>query len=453
MRWQINLTSSYNPGTIYVKDISGQMKILISAIACDPHGHSEGLHGWLVCHSLASLGELWLLVASGHRAGIEKARVLGNIPDNMHFVFVGEHKPYAENRMVARFQSWFRYMEFSRAILPIARDLHAGEKFDLVHHVTYSTYRVGNPLWKLGIPFIWGPISGTEVFPLWKFGKILSPSAKFFEFARILGGIYSRASPAVRLSAKNAFHIFAAHSEAVSTLSKLRGTADGISVLSYYSFSPEALATIPRNKFMERPGQPLKILAGGNLEGRKGLAIALQGLALAKKRGARFFFRITSRGSEQAHLEKLTERLGLKEEVSIGRAFDREDYYPQLRDTDLYLLPSLREGGGLTMMEAMLAGCVPIVANCGGPGTAVTGECGVRIPVHTPGQMAEEIATAVVLFFNDRALVARMGAAASRRIARDYASENFNPRIKAVYDAAIKGKKTVETCCDGGKAA
>jgi len=29
-------------------------KILISAIACDPYGGSEALHGWLVCLSLAA---------------------------------------------------------------------------------------------------------------------------------------------------------------------------------------------------------------------------------------------------------------------------------------------------------------------------------------------------------------------------------------------------------------
>ena len=91
------------------------------------------------------------------------------------------------------------------------------------------------------------------------------------------------------------------------------------------------------------------------------------------------------------------------------------------------------------MMEAMLAGCVPIVAHCGGPGTAVTDECGVRVPVRTPGQMAEEIAAAVVRFYNDRELVARMGAAASKRIAAEYARENFNPKIKAVYDRAVGG--------------
>src|SRR3978361_1285 len=97
-------------------------KILIYAIACDPYGSSEALHGWLACRSLAALGDLWLLVSAEHRAGIDKGRANGLVPDNMHFVFIGEAKRYLENRMLARMQSWARYMSFSRSILRIARE-------------------------------------------------------------------------------------------------------------------------------------------------------------------------------------------------------------------------------------------------------------------------------------------------------------------------------------------
>jgi glycosyltransferase involved in cell wall biosynthesis len=391
----------------------------------------------MVCRSLATLGELWLLVSAEHGEGLERARAEGLIPANMHFTIVGKHRPFLENRLLARGQSWLRYIDFSKAILPIARDLHEKIRFDLSHHVTYSTWRVASPLWRLGVPFIWGPISGTEVFPLLRFGRMLSPSAFGFELARILGGFYSNCLPEVGRCARNAFHIFAAHREAVPHLSRLRQGSDGISVLSYYSFSPERIAAISRSDLPVRTERPLKIFAAGNLEGRKGIAMALYGLARAKQKGVKFTYRITSRGPELEHLQRLAKRLGLAEEVDLGRQMPREDYIRELQDTDLYLLPSLREGGGLTMMEAMLAGCVPIVAACGGPGTTVTDECGVRVPVTTPKQMAGEIADAIVRFDRDRALMARMARVASKRIAETYTEEKFVSAIRAVYQAAI----------------
>jgi glycosyltransferase involved in cell wall biosynthesis len=417
-------------------------KILVSAIACDPYGASESLHGWLACRSLAALGDLWLLVSAEHQAGVEKARAQGLVPENMQFIFVGEARGYVENRMLARFQSWARYMEFSRAILGIAEEWHAREKFDLSHHVTYSTWRVSSPLWRLGIPFIWGPISGTEVFPFQKFSHILSRSAKAFELARIVGGAYSAAMPAVRDSVRQAYHIFAAHQEAVPHLARMRGTTNGISVLSYYTFTPETIRAFARPTWPVRPaGEPLKILAGGNLEGRKGVAIALQGLAMAKKAGANFFYRVTGRGPELEHLQNLARALGIAENVSLGQGFKREDYVRELQDTDLYLLPSLREGGGLTMMEAMLAGCVPIVADAGGPATAVADGCGVRVAIRTPEQMAKDIGTAIVRFDQNRELLPQFGAAAAEHIARQYAHERFVEAIHQVYDAALASQR------------
>ena len=413
------------------------MKILVSAVACNPFSGSEGLLGWMACRSLATLGDLWLLVSDEHSEGVKKAQSEGLVPSNMHFTFIGKHRPYTENRLLARGQSWLRYMAFSKAIFPVARKLHEKIRFDLSHHVTYSTWRVASPLWRLGVPFIWGPISGTEVFPLLRFGRMLSPSAFGFELLRILEGSYSYCLPKVHRCARNAFHIFAAHREAVSHLSRLRQSSEGTSVLSYFSFSPERIATIAPNSFPLRTGRPLKIFAAGNLEGRKGVAIALEGLAQAKQKGVKFTYRITSRGPEFEHLQHLAKRLGIAEEVDLGRQMPREDYIRELQDTDLFLLPSLREGGGLTMMEAMLAGCVPIVAACGAPGSAVTDECGIRVPVTTPKQMAEEIADAVVRFDRDRELMARMAQAASKRIAETYTEEKFVSAIKAVYQSAL----------------
>jgi glycosyltransferase involved in cell wall biosynthesis len=413
-------------------------KILISAVACDPYSGSEALHGWHVCRSLAELGDLWLLVHAEHRPGLDKAQANGLVPENMRFIFVGENRPYAENRMFARFQSWSRYMSFSRSILRVAQEWHAREHFDLAHHVTYSTWRVGSPLWRLGIPFVWGPISGTEVFPFGRFAHILSPSAKAFEMARILGGLYSQAMPAVRSSIRQAFHIFAAHREAVPHLARLRGTTEGISVLSYYTFTPETITSFARSSWPTRPsGEPLKILAGGNLEGRKGVAIALEGLAIAKKAGAKFSYRVTGRGSELPHLQALAEKLGIAQDVCIGQGFKREDYVRELQDTDVYLLPSLREGGGLTMMEAMLAGCVPIVADAGGPGTAVADGCGVRVPIETPEQMAREIGAAIVRLDQRRHLLGQIGQAAITHISQQYAHARFIAAIQEVYDGAL----------------
>jgi glycosyltransferase involved in cell wall biosynthesis len=144
------------------------------------------------------------------------------------------------------------------------------------------------------------------------------------------------------------------------------------------------------------------------------------------------------------HLQQLAEKLGIAQDVSIGQGFKREDYVRELQDTDLYLLPSLREGGGLTMMEAMLAGCVPIVADAGGPGSAVADGCGVRVAIETPEQMSREIGAAIVRFDQNRQLLAQFGQAAAAHIAQQYAHARFTAAIWEVYDRALRSRTAVQ---------
>jgi glycosyltransferase involved in cell wall biosynthesis len=64
---------------------------------------------------------------------------------------------------------------------------------------------------------------------------------------------------------------------------------------------------------------------------------------------------------------------------------------------------------GLTMMEAMMAGCVPIVADNGGPRVMVTEECGYKLPISSANKMAADIADIVVAIDRDREIIRKGG--------------------------------------------
>jgi len=76
-----------------------------------------------------------------------------------------------------------------------------------------------------------------------------------------------------------------------------------------------------------------------------------------------------------------------------GRVSDEVllDYY---RQASVYVQPSLHEGFGLSVAEAMLAGCVPVATGAGAL-AEVTGECGVRISSPDPAEIAQAIQTAM----------------------------------------------------------
>ena len=415
------------------------MKILVSAIACSPYQGSENYVGWSALMALAREHELWVLTGRRGEAEMQRAAAEGLVPANLHFVFAGECQPWHPNRMRARLQSWQEYLQFSRAILPLARSLHAAEKFDVVHHVTYVTWRVGSPLWQLGVPFVFGPIGGNEHFPL-PLLPLLSPVAGAFELARMASNVVSRLSPRVRRSLRAAAHVFVANAETEQLVTALRGSGAGISRLMATFHSADKAAGFSRFAADKPVTGPLRLFAAGNMEGRKGVALALEALALAKESGVAFQYRLGAHGPEIAYLKKLTARLGLESEVLFGDSLRGEDYQRELGATHVYLLPSLRDNAPVTLTEAMLAGCVPVVADSGGPGIMVNDACGYLIPVHHRRQMVAELTDVIITIDRDRSIIREKGQAASQRITAEFSEENYRRQINVVYQSVLTKK-------------
>lgn len=412
------------------------MKILVSAVACNPYLGSESAVGWSVISTLAREHEVWVLLSETNRPSFDQWEREHGLPSQIHLCYVGTPSTWHPNRLIARIQSWLRGYKWQRQTLEPARKLHQEVHFDLVHHVTYATWRIASPLWQLGIPLVWGPIGGGEQFP-WRLSRILSPVAFAFEIVRSVSNFISRHNRAVRQSARNAAVCVTGNQDTFRELTSLRGTTQGIRILCG-NFFPQEKSENLRQRLESKPtGGPLRLFAGGNLEGRKGVHLALQALAKVKQRHVPFSYRLGGSGPELKHLQKVSQSLSLSENVTFGESLRGEAYQDALIHTHLFLLPSLREYGGITLMEAMLAGCVPIVANCGGPGEIVTDECGFRISISTPEQMAEEIAQIILRVNEDRSILEKMGKAAHDRIAQHYTSDRYLRAINEIYAEAL----------------
>jgi glycosyltransferase involved in cell wall biosynthesis len=416
------------------------VKVLISAVACNPHWGSENYFGWAAVMALARDHELWVLTGRRNQPDLQRATNEGLAPANVHFVHAGEFQPWHSNRMRARLQSWREYRHYSHAILPVARQLHTTVNFDVVHHVTIATWRVASPLWQLGVPFVFGPIGGNEQFPA-RFFPMLSASATAFELARMASNVASRFSPGVRRCLREAAHVFVANPETERLMTAVRGSPNGVSRLSAGFYSDTQIENFARFAPEKKLDGPLRLFAAGTMEGRKGVALALEALAVAKKNGVKFHYRLGAQGPEITHLKQLAARLGLTAEVEFGEGLHGEDYQRELGRTHVFLLPSLRESAGLTMMETMLAGGVPVVADGGGPGFIVTDECGCKIPIVNRGRMVAQLADTLITMDRNRQMILEKGRAASRRIATEFSEQNYRNTVNAVYQSVTGTKR------------
>ena len=414
------------------------MKLLLCSIACDPFGGSEGIYGWYVVSALAKEHDCFVITGGDSMPSLRRAHEQGMIPPTLKFRFLGQPKHYHPNRLIARFQSWVRFFIFTHRLLASAKSWHAEEGFDLVQHVTYTTWRVASPLWKLGIPFIWGAISGTELFPS-SCLSTLSFSSLCFEIIRSIQSFLARKSSAIRACAQGAFCIPVPHQQAQSFIQSLRGSKSGVPICHNFFFPETRMKALHTTRPTTTSHRALRAFAAGNLEGRKGVAIALQAIFLAKKAGVRVEYHVTSQGPELAHLQRLSKRLQLTDQVILGERFDANDFSAALGTFDIVLLPSLRDGAGLSIMEAMLAGCVPIVADWCGPAEFVTPECGYKVTVTDPIKMATEIARILCILDADRSLLRVKGDAASTRIHSSYSEAQFLESMNKFFISAVSG--------------
>jgi glycosyltransferase involved in cell wall biosynthesis len=134
------------------------------------------------------------------------------------------------------------------------------------------------------------------------------------------------------------------------------------------------------------------MISGGVLDGRKGVNLALDSVALAKEMGAKVSFIVTCIGPELAHLRNLASQLGLEREVHFQQSLSRSEYLQQLGSADVFFLPSLRDAGPTALVEAMMTGCVPLVVDCNGPGEHVVEGAGIKVQPGSPTAMAGRFA-------------------------------------------------------------
>jgi glycosyltransferase involved in cell wall biosynthesis len=210
-----------------------------------------------------------------------------------------------------------------------------------------------------------------------------------------------------------------------------------IRIFSPAHFSKKKIESYVESKDIRDPAGPLRLFAGGNLEGRKGIAIALQALAIAKDRGLKFAYTLGGGGPEASYLKKLAHKLRLEREVFFHTGFRGQDYLNELKQTHVYLLPSLRENAGITLLEAMLAGCVPVVADAGGPGEIVTTKCGFKCPLGPPEDMAIWICERLMQLWGAREKLESLGVAARQRVVTDFSTDHWMERVESAYTDAL----------------
>lgn len=183
-----------------------------------------------------------------------------------------------------------------------------------------------------------------------------------------------------------------------------------------------------------RKGTPKTIGVVSRLERIKGMDMVVPAFAEIYKHYPSMRLLIVGDGSQRDLMEQQVQNAGLPEESVrfVGRqGQDKlQSFYDQI---DILLMPSRSEGFGLTAIEGMARGCVPVVSNTGGLPEVV--EDGVSGLLHT-SESIEDMAVNIESVINNPKLFEQLSLGAYNR-AHDFSKGKYYKQVEQMYDKLL----------------
>ncbi|MGI4830573.1 MAG: glycosyltransferase family 4 protein [Janthinobacterium lividum] len=409
------------------------MKLLLMTYECSPYQGSEWAAGWGRVLGAAKVAETHVVTSQANQAALAQARAEGLLPAN---VFVYAPVPDAELQRLERKRVLFAYNyrayhHWQVLALKLVKQLHAREKFDLVHQVNVCTFREPGYGWQLDIPMLWGPVGGTQNFP-GRFLPMLSPMEAAKEGLRTLANWLALRNSRVREAAQHAAVVFAAN----STNRRDLANAFDREVELLLETGLHEVTEPDRTRFEKRianarSADPLRILWSGELQTRKALPILLRALAQLPIE-VRWQLDVLGDGPLRGRWSQETEKLGLSDRVRFLGRLPFAEAVAAMRAAELFCFTSLRDTSGNVVLEALAAGVPVLCFDHQGAGDMVSDFCGIKLPVDSPQRAYGDWAQAIQALASDPRRLFAFSRGATVQ-ARHFLWSRNHDRINAVY--------------------
>lgn len=146
-----------------------------------------------------------------------------------------------------------------------------------------------------------------------------------------------------------------------------------------------------KNQTVKTKNEISVLVSCGRLTHQKGYPYMFEALKILKNKGILFEYQILGRGELENELKNLAKNLDLESQIQF-LGF-KSDPFSTIAQADIFVLPSLYEGFGNVIVEAMACGTPVISTNCPfGPDEIISSsELGMLVPTKNPTRLAEAI--------------------------------------------------------------
>jgi glycosyltransferase involved in cell wall biosynthesis len=399
--------------------MSDRLRILLSAYACSPYRGSEHAVGWQYATNIARHHDVTVVCGDVEfeqptKRELDIYQSQNSLPEGLRVVYVGPTPWIAMFERVHRFPLmwWCYYLAYAlwqRQVLRVANQLAASERLDVVHHLNMIGFREPGFLYRLGIPFVLGPLGGANNDPA-AFAKGCGSGSRLVLILRtVLNEIQKRTCVRPRRAARAAAAIFAATPAEQKMVNEIWGLSA--------SLLPETGAT-PRKFFEERKPYDssgrLRILWSGMHCQRKCLPILIDAVACEELRTS-VVITVLGDGSETNAWRQHAATQGLAKIFDWRGKVSHAEAMLLMANNDVCAFTSIREGTPHVVLEALAAGVPVICHDACGMGVVVDDSCGLKIPFVDFSTSVLGFRAALIRLAREPALVRSLSHGADRR--------------------------------------
>jgi glycosyltransferase involved in cell wall biosynthesis len=362
------------------------LKVLLVGHPCSPGLGSEPGNTWNWAWQLTAHHQVWVLTHPQYRSAAE--RFLRERPrPNLHFIWLtlpSLWDPWDPDQGERGIR--LHYLLWQRAAFWEAVRQHRVHNFNLVHHVSWNTLSAPPLLWRLPIPFVWGPVGGGQTAPA--AFRAFFGSGWRREARRNLRLRLMPLFPALRRAVQRCALLLATNRETVKLLE--RAGAHEVRLFLDTGLAPDYLPASPPKR---KTGPQLTLLWAGRLESRKALPLALEALAQMVDVPVRLL--VAGDGPLRSAWEAKAQQLGGLDRVRFMGQIPWESMTELFRQADIFLFTSLQDSSGAAVFEAMAHGLPIVTLDHQGVGAFIPPEAGIRVPVTTPAVTISALAHAL----------------------------------------------------------
>ena len=358
--------------------------ILVLAYAISPIRGSEYSVAWNYVRHMSMNNKLTVLfgMAGDHMGDFAEMEGCIKEPPFENVTFV----PVPPNRLANKL-NWFNrhgvlvytfywaYQVWHKQAYKRAKELALNERFDLVHYLCPIGYREPGYLWKLGLPYMWGPICGAKNIR-WVFFNNLSLTARLrYGFHNIANSIQLYTNRRIRRAIIHSDLLLAATIENRDIFNCVYGINCG-----YLTENGIIVPAKLNEKKFDIVRERINLIFVGRLDYGKNLTMLLQALGGITRKEI-IHLDVVGDGPLRNLLERQTIENDLDDIVTFHGKLSRNETVKMFDNAHLHVITSIGEANTTVFFEAMSYGVPTLSLDHSGMHDTIKDMTGYKIQV------------------------------------------------------------------------